>query len=68
MDERDVIVVGGGNAAICAAIGARENTQRVLLLEGVPEHMRGGNARHTRNIRCAYSKAEAQDPPPVGGH
>jgi tricarballylate dehydrogenase len=58
-DEWDVIVVGGGNAAICAAMGARENGARVLLLEGAPEHMRGGNTRHTRNIRCAHSKADA---------
>jgi tricarballylate dehydrogenase len=58
MDRWDVIVVGGGNAAICAAMGARENADRVLLLEAAPEHMRGGNTRHTRNIRCAHAKAD----------
>jgi tricarballylate dehydrogenase len=57
-DQWDVIVVGGGNAAICAAMGARENTGRVLLLEAAPEYMRGGNTRHTRNIRCAHAKAD----------
>lgn len=50
----DVIVVGGGNAAICAAIGAREKGGSVLLLESAPEYMRGGNTRHTRNIRLAH--------------
>src|SRR5579863_9406407 len=49
----DVIVVGGGNAALCAALAARKLTPSVLLLERAPEHMRGGNTRHTRNIRCA---------------
>ena len=49
----DVIVVGGGNAALCAALAARRLTPSVLLLERAPEHMRGGNTRHTRNIRCA---------------
>jgi tricarballylate dehydrogenase len=58
MDRYDVIVVGGGNAAICAAIGAREQGARVLLLERAPQHMRGGNTRHTRNIRCAHTKGD----------
>lgn len=58
MEQWDVIVVGGGNAAICAAMSARENGARVLLLEGAPEYMRGGNTRHTRNIRCAHAKAD----------
>jgi tricarballylate dehydrogenase len=53
MDGYDVIVVGGGNAALCAAITARHYVTRVLLLERAPKHMRGGNTRHTRNIRCA---------------
>jgi tricarballylate dehydrogenase len=58
MDQYDVIIIGGGNAAICAAIGARENGARVLLLERAPEYMRGGNTRHTRNIRCAHDAAD----------
>ena len=53
MDVYDVIVVGGGNAALCAALTARYFVPRVLLLERAPTHMRGGNTRHTRNIRCA---------------
>ena len=48
----DIVVVGGGNAALCAAIAARERGASVLLLERAPEYMRAGNTRHTRNIRC----------------
>lgn len=50
----DVIVVGGGNAALCAAIEAAEAGAGVLLLEGAPEPYRGGNSRHTRNFRCMH--------------
>lgn len=52
--QYDVIVVGGGNAALCAALTARHIVPRVLILERAPEHMRGGNTRHTRNVRCAH--------------
>ncbi|MFZ0886433.1 MAG: FAD-dependent tricarballylate dehydrogenase TcuA [Candidatus Acidiferrales bacterium] len=48
----DILVAGGGNAALCAAMAARERGASVLLLERAPEHMRAGNTRHTRNIRC----------------
>jgi tricarballylate dehydrogenase len=57
-ESYDVIVVGGGNAAICAAIAARHHAEKVLVLERAPEHMRGGNTRHTRNIRCAHNAAD----------
>lgn len=50
----DVIVVGGGNAALCASIEAAEAGARVLLLEGAPKPYRGGNSRHTRNFRCMH--------------
>ena len=39
----DVIVIGGGNAAMCAALSAREHGARVLVLEKAPESWRGGN-------------------------
>ena len=58
MQEYDVIVIGGGNAALCAALAARHVVARVLLLERAPEHMRGGNTRHTRNIRCSHAAAD----------
>ena len=54
----DVIVVGGGNAAMCAALAARHAGASVLVLERAPEHMRGGNTRHTRNIRCSHTVAD----------
>lgn len=44
---RDVIVVGGGNAALCAALSAREHGADVVLLERAPEHRRGGNTAFT---------------------
>lgn len=50
----DVVVVGGGNAALCAAITAAEKGARVLILEGAPKAYRGGNSRHTRNFRCMH--------------
>lgn len=50
----DVIVVGGGNAALCAAIEAAEAGARVLILESAPPTYRGGNSRHTRNFRCMH--------------
>ena len=50
----DVLVIGGGNAALCAAITAREAGASVLLLEAAPIEWRGGNSVHTRNIRCMH--------------
>ena len=52
----DVIVVGGGNAALCAALAAREKCERVLVLERAPEEESGGNSRFTAGaMRVAYS-------------
>ncbi|MEM7499118.1 MAG: FAD-dependent tricarballylate dehydrogenase TcuA [Pseudomonadota bacterium] len=50
----DVVVCGGGNAALCAAITAAEAGARVLVLEAAPRPYRGGNSRHTRNLRCMH--------------
>ncbi|OGA37623.1 MAG: tricarballylate dehydrogenase [Betaproteobacteria bacterium RIFCSPLOWO2_12_FULL_62_13] len=46
-DKYDVIVVGGGNAAMCAALSAHEQGARVLVLERAPESERGGNSAYT---------------------
>lgn len=50
----DVLVIGGGNAALCAALMAREAGASVLLLEAAPREWRGGNSSHTRNLRCMH--------------
>ena len=50
----DVLVVGGGNAALCAALVAREAGASVMLLEAAPREWRGGNSMHTRNLRCMH--------------
>ena len=52
--KTDVLVVGGGNAALCAAMTAREAGANVLLLESAPKEFRGGNSRHTRNLRYLH--------------
>jgi tricarballylate dehydrogenase len=50
----DVLVIGGGNAALCAALMAREAGASVLVLEAAPKLWRGGNSSHTRNLRCMH--------------
>jgi len=51
----DIAIIGGGNAALCAAMTAAEAGARVLILETAPKPYRGGNSRHTRNFRCMHS-------------
>ena len=53
-DPFDVVVLGGGNAALCAAITAARAGCRVIVVEAAPEFYRGGNTRHTRNLRLAH--------------
>jgi tricarballylate dehydrogenase len=55
----DVVVAGGGNAALCAAIEARRRGAGVVLLERTAPEWRGGNSKYTRNIRCVH------DPDPL---
>ena len=60
-NEYDVIVVGGGNAALCAAISAAEQGGRVLLLERSPESERGGNSTYTDGkFRAVYDAADVR--------
>ncbi|MEK9687631.1 MAG: FAD-dependent tricarballylate dehydrogenase TcuA [Gammaproteobacteria bacterium] len=53
-DKYDVIVVGGGNAGLNAAITVADAGAKVLLLEVAPKNQRGGNSRHVRNFRCSH--------------
>lgn len=57
----DVLVAGGGNAGLCAALSAAEQGARVAIVESAPEEFRGGNSRHTRNLRrCSETYTEAE--------
>lgn len=53
--DADVVVVGAGNAALCAALAAREAGASVLVLEGAPFEQRGGNTTYTAGaMRFAF--------------
>ena len=55
----DVVIVGAGNAALCAALAATETKKRVLVLERAPEDESGGNSRYTAGLmRVAYRGVE----------
>ena len=55
----DVIVVGAGNAACCAALAARENGASVIMLEAAPIEDSGGNSRYTGGLmRVVYNGVE----------
>ncbi|MBI2358103.1 MAG: FAD-dependent oxidoreductase, partial [Deltaproteobacteria bacterium] len=53
----DVLVIGGGNAALCAALTARRAGAEVIVVESAPQAFRGGNSRHTRDIRYMHPRA-----------
>lgn len=51
----DVLIVGGGNAALCAALSAREQGADTIVLERANEEESGGNSRFTAGaVRCVY--------------
>ena len=52
----DVLIAGGGNAALCAAISAAKDGATVCIVEAAPKAWRGGNTRHTRNCRLAHDE------------
>src|SRR3984893_14887385 len=62
----DVLVVGGGSAALCAAIAARHSGASVRLVERAPATLRGGNTRHARNFRLMHDRPEWYVPDTYG--
>src|SRR5262245_5009136 len=60
VSDWDVIVVGAGNAALAAAVSAREQgARRVLALEKAPRTLRGGNTHYSGGLlRIAFDRAE----------
>lgn len=57
--ETDVVVVGAGNAAMCAAISAKEIGVDVIVLEKAPKEEKGGNTAYTHgSVRIAYNGVE----------
>src|SRR5438045_9173379 len=64
MTERyDVVVVGAGNAAFCAALAARERGARVLVLDKAPRKRTGGNSFFTAGaFRVAYGTLDSVRP------
>ena len=56
--ETDVLVVGAGNAAMAAAVAAREQGARVVVLEKAPKSQRGGNSALTVHMRFPYRGME----------
>ncbi|HEY0327999.1 MAG TPA: FAD-dependent tricarballylate dehydrogenase TcuA [Rhodopseudomonas sp.] len=62
----DVLVVGGGSAALCAALAARRRGATVRLLEQAPISFRGGNSRHARNFRLMHDEAQWYVPDSYG--
>jgi tricarballylate dehydrogenase len=65
-DIADVLVVGGGCAALCAAIAARRHGASVRMVEHAPAALRGGNARHARNFRIMHDQPEWYVPDAYG--
>ena len=63
MSQYDVVVVGAGNAALAAAVSAREHGAKVLVLEKAPIEMRGGNTHWSGGLfRFAYGEPRAVEP------
>jgi tricarballylate dehydrogenase len=55
-EQCDVLVIGGGNAGVCAALSAHETGATVQIVEHLDAKNRGGNSKYTRNLRCASDR------------
>ncbi|MCL4411253.1 FAD-dependent tricarballylate dehydrogenase TcuA [Candidatus Marsarchaeota archaeon] len=58
MDGRRLVIAGGGNAGLCAAIAAIESGSEVTVVESASRFYRGGNSKYTRDIRYAHAKSK----------
>jgi tricarballylate dehydrogenase len=59
MQEYDVVVVGKGNAALCAALSAKDQGAKVAMLEAASEEEHGGNSRFAGGVmRFAYASVD----------
>lgn len=56
MKKYHIVVAGGGNAGLCAAICAARQGVSVCVIDAAPKAWRGGNTRHTRNMRVAHEQ------------
>ena len=56
--QYDVLIVGGGNAGLCAAMSALELGVKVGILEKAPRAQRGGNSTLTSHMRFAFDSVE----------
>jgi tricarballylate dehydrogenase len=64
----DVLVVGAGNAALCAASSAHEHGAKVGVLEKAPQNERGGNSTMTGHMRYVYNSVDDIIPLIPGNH
>jgi tricarballylate dehydrogenase len=62
LSDCEVLVIGGGSAALCAAIAARRRGAEVLMIDHAPFQWRGGNTRHARNFRIAHDQPDTYVP------
>uniref|UniRef100_Q07PG4 Precorrin 3B synthase CobZ n=1 Tax=Rhodopseudomonas palustris (strain BisA53) TaxID=316055 RepID=Q07PG4_RHOP5 len=62
LSDCEVLVIGGGSAALCAAITARRRGAEVLMIDHAAYEWRGGNSRHARNFRVVHDEADAYVP------
>jgi len=62
LSDCEVLVIGGGSAALCAAIAARRRGAEVLMIDHAAYEWRGGNSRHARNFRIAHDAPDEYVP------